>query len=238
SPSVFRRGASGSDSNVFWLLISIVLSGLLGLSIVPHQEARFLSPLLLPLLLIYTWKQPKLSTSFWIVWAAFNIIATYVFGVVHQGGVVPAMSFLNYQTSGIQNCYILENKGLACSLRGQKDSGNHTINLLDFSSRREDLLKKLEQCSGVVLHKVKPGEIEFAETSRSNTYERTLFITPSFVDLPKVIGRRYMLVASFSPHISFDDMDKMISRAEKVNSLEAPTNLNVFLLLSDKGINL
>lgn len=63
---------------------------------------------------------------------------------------------------------------------------------------------------------------------------RTLFVTPSFVDLPKISQHRYMLIATFSPHLSFDDMDKMISRAEETNSPERQMNLNVFLLLSDK----
>lgn len=263
SPSVFKRGTSGPNTRFFWLLISIVLTSVVGLSIVPHQEARFLCPLLLPLVLIYTWKQPRLSTSFWITWVLFNVITTYVFGVVHQGGVVPVMRFLNYQTSNIHGCYVLKNEDLTCGLRGEGDNfggynittnlvfyktymppqhllvkpsveSGHRINMLDFSSRHEDLVKELEQSSGIVLRKIKPSEIDFAKTDVKNVYERTLFVTPSFVDLPKISQHRYMLIATFSPHLSFDDMDKMISRAEETNSPERQMNLNVFLLLSDK----
>jgi hypothetical protein len=43
-----------------------------------------------------------------------------------------------------------------------------------------------------------------------------------------------MLIASFSPHVGFDDIDKIISRIEETNSPETQINLNVFLLLSDK----
>lgn len=47
-------------------LAAIVVFGLGGLSFVPHQEARFLAPLLVPLILIFTWNRTKLSRSFWV----------------------------------------------------------------------------------------------------------------------------------------------------------------------------
>lgn len=63
---------------------------------------------------------------------------------------------------------------------------------------------------------------------------RTLFITPSFVSLPKIPQHRYMLLTTYSPHMSFDDIDKMIEMASETNSPESQMNLNVFLILSDK----
>lgn len=129
--------------------------------------------------------------------------------------------------------------------------GNHHIRVLDFSSRHDDLVKELEQSSGVILRRRKMGAIDFAKTSTKNAYERymcvnvrcklianhllrTLFITPSFITLPIIPHHRYMLLATFSPHVGFDDMDKMISRAQETNSAETQMNLNVFLMLSDK----
>jgi hypothetical protein len=41
-------------------------------------------------------------------------------------------------------------------------------------------------------------------------------------------------MSTFSPHVSFDDMDKMMERATETNSPESQMNLNVFLILSDK----
>jgi phosphatidylinositol glycan class Z len=93
----------------------VVLSGLIGLSIMPHQEARFLCPLLVPLVLIFTWKQPKISRSFWIAWFLFNVITTYVFGVIHQGGLIPAMDLLYRQTNGLHDCHELKNGDLTCA---------------------------------------------------------------------------------------------------------------------------
>lgn len=93
----------------------MVLSGIIGLSIMPHQEARFLCPLLVPLILIFTCKQPKLSRTFWLSWFLFNTITTYVFGVIHQGGLIPAMDLLYHQTNGLHDCRVLKNGDLTCA---------------------------------------------------------------------------------------------------------------------------
>jgi GPI mannosyltransferase 4 len=63
---------------------------------------------------------------------------------------------------------------------------------------------------------------------------RTIFIVPSYIPLPKIRNHRYLLMATYSPHVSFDDMDKMIERASETNSPESQMRLNIFLLLSDK----
>jgi phosphatidylinositol glycan class Z len=94
---------------------SVLLCGLIGLSIMPHQEARFLCPLLVPLVMIYTWKQDRIPTSFWTIWILFNIITVYVFGVIHQGGIFPALGFLHRQTSGLSDCHVLNNGDLTCT---------------------------------------------------------------------------------------------------------------------------
>lgn len=42
------------------------------------------------------------------------------------------------------------------------------------------------------------------------------------------------MLSSYSPHVSFDDLDKMMERAMETNSPESQMNLNIFLILSDK----
>ena len=54
--------------------------------------------------------------------------------------------------------------------------------------------------------------------------------------LPKISNHRYLLLSSFSPHISFDDIDTMMERASETNSPEGQMNLNIFLILSDQPI--
>lgn len=68
----------------------------------------------------------------------------------------------------------------------------------------------------------------------SHNVYRTIFIAPSFVPLPKIENRRYLIMASYSPHVSFDDMDKVMEKVSESSSPEGLMALNVFLLLSDK----
>lgn len=62
------------------------ISGTMILSIFPHQEPRFLIPCV-PLLLTCV-RVPK-SRTFLAIWIIFNAILGFLFGVYHQGGVVP-----------------------------------------------------------------------------------------------------------------------------------------------------
>lgn len=45
-----------------------------------------------------------------------------------------------------------------------------------------------------------------------------------------------MLLARYSPHIGFDDLDKMMERATETESPESQMNLNVFLILSEENV--
>jgi GPI mannosyltransferase 4 len=69
------------------------------LSLFPHQEARFIIPVLLPLVYLFGNQlyvnesdgvhQRKLKTFLRYSWYTLNIILTLFFGFVHQGGVYP-----------------------------------------------------------------------------------------------------------------------------------------------------
>ncbi|KAL8290620.1 hypothetical protein RQP46_002878 [Phenoliferia psychrophenolica] len=81
------------------LLIPTIL-----LSLLPHQEPRFLLPLLIPLVLLLpslpffkTNSTPSrsLRRRFWILWTIHSVIFTTLFGYLHQGGLVPTLLQLN-----------------------------------------------------------------------------------------------------------------------------------------------
>lgn len=58
---------------------------------IPHQEPRFLLPLMIPMFILLAdivWNCVPLRA----IWIAFNLIAGLFFGFVHQGGVIPSLS--------------------------------------------------------------------------------------------------------------------------------------------------
>lgn len=71
--------------------LTSALTGILILSIIPHQEARFLQPVI-PLLLTCI-RLPQSNAwrkRFWASWFVFNISMATLMGVFHQGGIIPA----------------------------------------------------------------------------------------------------------------------------------------------------
>ena len=71
-----------------------IVFGLGCLSLAPHQEPRFLLPLIVPLVLVagQTIVSKLLLT---IVWVIFNVILFGLYGIVHQAGVLPSLSSLD-----------------------------------------------------------------------------------------------------------------------------------------------
>ena len=76
------------------LLCCLYFVPFLPLSLVPHQEARFLLPLLFPLLLLLI---PLLIThrSVFPLWLAFNVLLALLYGHLHQGGLLPALNYVH-----------------------------------------------------------------------------------------------------------------------------------------------
>lgn len=74
-------------------LLLIYFIPILLLSIFPHQEARFLIPLLPLLCFLYGQKLFSKSSIPRSIWIALNLICTIFFGQVHQGGVIQALEY-------------------------------------------------------------------------------------------------------------------------------------------------
>ena len=88
----------------FWLLSQLFIP-VFCLSMFPHQEARFLLPCLLPLVLLahdFLYEHQKFLNSrnkFWVfvifvTWILFNFILTAFFSMFHQAGVVNASNMI------------------------------------------------------------------------------------------------------------------------------------------------
>lgn len=89
----------------FSLVIPVAL-----LSLFPHQEARFIIPILVPLVYLFGNhlyenesdgpKARRLKKSMRYTWYSFNLILTIFFGFIHQGGIYPFASSLFREIKG------------------------------------------------------------------------------------------------------------------------------------------
>ena len=71
---------------------------LAALSLAPHQEPRFLAAMIVPTCALAAFHAKEFKvlrrSGFFLGWIALNAALTCLFGVLHQGGVVPAMRAL------------------------------------------------------------------------------------------------------------------------------------------------
>ncbi|KAK5086223.1 alpha 1,2 mannosyltransferase [Exophiala xenobiotica] len=85
----------GSSFNIDRMLhnprLTAAITGTVILSVIPHQEPRFLLPCI-PLLLTCVrlpadkaWRK-----RFWVAWGIFNALLGILMGIYHQGGIIPA----------------------------------------------------------------------------------------------------------------------------------------------------
>lgn len=92
-----RRDASSRDLIVRTLWAS-VLFPLAALSLAPHQEPRFLTPMILPMCVLAAHYSRSTLVSrkrrLFAIWIAINALLACLFGVLHQGGVVRSMRTL------------------------------------------------------------------------------------------------------------------------------------------------
>ncbi|KAI9672212.1 MAG: hypothetical protein M1831_002026 [Alyxoria varia] len=88
-------------------LISVV-SGILLLSFIPHQEARFLIPAV-PLALSSIRLPHRYRNLFLTAWILFNLALGSLMGIYHQAGIVPAQIWIEregHTGSGIQDARV------------------------------------------------------------------------------------------------------------------------------------
>lgn len=73
------------------------------LSFFPHQEARFLIPLLPLVVISVVLFSKRIGKLFWTIFVIFNVLFSVLFGVLHQGGVVPCLLKLQDFVENDQN---------------------------------------------------------------------------------------------------------------------------------------
>lgn len=90
---VLRSRQTLQSGRVF--IIAAVFVPVALLSLFPHQEPRFLIPLLVPMAALYASKIfSRSSRCFCVLWFLTNLLGCLFFGILHQGGVVRALGHI------------------------------------------------------------------------------------------------------------------------------------------------
>ena len=94
-----------NNTNVptYLILLCSVLVPIGLLSAIPHQEPRFIIPVLVPLAILFS---PLLVASPFgkLSWTCWNVLGCLLFGVLHQGGLYPSLVHLqHYLTTEVQS---------------------------------------------------------------------------------------------------------------------------------------
>ncbi|PIK52427.1 hypothetical protein BSL78_10677 [Apostichopus japonicus] len=65
------------------------------ISIFPHQEARFVMPAVIPLILLYSEFVTFPNGFPNVPWIAWNLLGCLIFGLLHQAGMIPCLAHIN-----------------------------------------------------------------------------------------------------------------------------------------------
>lgn len=90
-------------TNLKEVIILFVFFPVVVLSFFPHQEARFLIPLLPLVVISVVLFSKRIGKLFWTIFVIFNVLFSVLFGVLHQGGVVPCLLKLQDFVENDQN---------------------------------------------------------------------------------------------------------------------------------------
>lgn len=184
------------------MLMSFIFP-LLTLSLFPHQEPRFLIPLLLPLCFIcsnsicgYTSKKQWL----FIAWIFSNIFSGIFFGYLHQGGLIP--SIISLQKILIENNKLGLNSHVIFYhtympprylLTSTSPDLNHIYDLsgsdpIIFENTLNSILSKNYSNIDLKLYAIMPNTIS-----------------------KKIINSKFVLLKKFYPHFSSEDTPDIFS---------------------------
>ncbi|XP_072330159.1 GPI mannosyltransferase 4-like [Scyliorhinus torazame] len=182
-------------------LVLVYFVPLIILSLFSHQEARFLSPLIAPVVIHSVLNYDMLRGK--TVMVVFNILGSVLFGCLHQGGLIPCLSYLEKA---------LHSKDPVPNQLEHNLIFYHTYMppryLLNIRTDRESI--KIIDLGGSdfsVLNDIVNGLLgnlssKHIESNQINIY----IIAPGTVEhIIKYCDFQWRTVASFFPHLSMED---------------------------------
>jgi len=178
------------------------LSGIVCLSIFPHQEARFLLPAV-PLILASV-SLPRAQTKFWIsTWILFNVVLGVLMGIYHQGGIVPVQMHIAKTNETVTRAFWWKTYSPPTWLLNGKNEELETIDLMGM--RGEKMLEEVKAALPACRTR-KPPKIE----GRGAVYliaPRSAYFLHPYHDATKREDISLEEVWSYKQHLNLDDMD-------------------------------
>jgi len=173
--------------------LASAISGLIFLSMFPHQEARFLLPAI-PLFLSSLRIPAKFGKLFLIIWIAFNAVLAILMGIFHQGGVIPAQIFLGTQAD-VTTAFWWKTYSPPTWLLGMRNENMTTVDLMGLNSNLlVERLCSLDESSKGLKVLVAPRSAIFLDR----------FLT---LDQREKQTMQLEKIWSTSMHLNLDDMD-------------------------------
>ena len=192
-------------------------------SIFPHQEPRFLIPLLPPIIVFTVISTKSLSKIFIVIFITFNIILAILFGILHQGGLLPCLfklqtAYNNDQINKHSNGDQINTYSNASHINKHSKISydfvfahtymppklpllihNSNINILD-----------LKGCDEATLVSSLFNNVNSFKGRGRKNY-RLFLVTPAtfYNELPENTSLSFSLVERFCPHLSFEDLPRL-----------------------------
>ncbi|KAJ8597675.1 glycosyltransferase family 22 protein [Rhizopogon salebrosus TDB-379] len=175
-------------------IIQIITVSLTVLSMQPHQEPRFLVPLVPPIIVLIanTGRLAHVGKAFWVSWFIFNLVLAVLFGILHQGGVMPSLFHLH---SKVANTSL----GMRTNIIYWK-TYMPPLHFLGISER--------DVSSGMISFSDLAGapQRDLVESLAASDYDRTFVVTPVAIwyTLPPPIKNCMEQDKLIFPHLNLD----------------------------------
>ena len=88
-------------SYIWSMLLWSIFTPMAMLSLIPHQEPRFMIPVLVPLVILFSkyLVGPSATHLAKLLWFSWNVLGCILFGVLHQGGLCSCLGYLQEHLS-------------------------------------------------------------------------------------------------------------------------------------------
>jgi phosphatidylinositol glycan class Z len=171
------------------------LSGIALLSIFPHQEARFLLPVVPLILSSIRLPSPRYRKPWIVAWVIFNIALGVLMGVYHQGGIVPVQMNIAKTNETVTHAFWWKTYSPPTWLLNGKNEELKTIDLMGCPGAQmiEKVSEALPPC-----RTRKPPQVE----GRGAVY-----LLKPYQDISSRTDISLEEVWSYRQHLNLDDMD-------------------------------